>query len=99
VIYLDKQLRGELRESMVNPNVLSGSHNSLPVTEELIAAAIAGVVNSARAQGQSLDELTRLVLAEDQDLDWVTRQWLSEIVTEAWQDSSAIASEIAIEAV
>ncbi len=78
---------------MVNPNVLSGSHDSSPVTEELIAAAISGVVNSARAQGQSLDELTRLVLAEDQELDRMTRQWLSEIVAEAWQDSSGAATE------
>jgi hypothetical protein len=71
---------------MVNPNVLGDISNSAPVTEELIAAAIAGVVKSARAQGQSLDELTGLVLAEDQDLDGMTRQWLSEIVAEAWQD-------------
>jgi hypothetical protein len=78
---------------MVNPNVLSGSYDSSLVTEELIAAAIAGVVNSARAQGQSLDELTGLVLAEDQELDWVTRRWLSEIVAEAWQDSSEVATE------
>jgi hypothetical protein len=78
---------------MVNPNVLSGSYDSSPVTEELIAAVIAGVVNSARAQGQSLDELTVLVLAEDQDLDRMTRRWLSEIVAEAWQDSSEVAAE------
>lgn len=78
---------------MVNPNVLSSSYDSSPVTEALIAAAIAGVVNSARAQGQSLDELTGLVLAEDQDLDRITRRWLSEIVAEAWQDSSEVATE------
>ncbi len=94
MIYLDEQLWGEPKESMVNPSVLSGLHNRSPVTEELIAAAIAGVVNSARAQGQSLDELTRLVLAEDQDLDRVTRQWLSEIVAEAWQDLSEVAIEV-----
>jgi hypothetical protein len=94
VIYLDEQLWGEPQESMVNPNVLSGLHNRSPVTEELIAAAIAGVVNSARAQGQSLDELTGLVLAEDQDLDRVTRQWLSEIVAEAWQDLSEVVMEV-----
>jgi hypothetical protein len=94
VIYLDEQLWGEPKESMVNPSVLSGLHNRSPVTEELIAAAIAGVVNSARAQGQSLDELMRLVLAEDQDLDRVTRQWLSEIVAEAWQDLSEVAIEV-----
>jgi hypothetical protein len=94
VIYLDEQLWGEPKESMVNPSVLSGLHNRSPVTEELIAAAIAGVVNSARAQGQSLDELTRLVLAEDQDLNRMTRQWLSEIVAEAWQDLSEVAIEV-----
>jgi hypothetical protein len=56
------------------------------ITEELIAAAIAGVVNSARAEGQSLAHLTSLVLAEDPELDRMTRQWLSEIVAEAWQE-------------
>jgi hypothetical protein len=56
------------------------------ITEELIAAAIAGVVNSARAEGQSLADLTSLVLAEDPELDRMTRQWLSEIVAEAWQE-------------
>lgn len=72
---------------MDNPNALDSPHNSPPpVTEELIAAAIAGVVNAARTKGQSLDELKDLVLQEDQELDWGTRQWLSEIVAEAWQD-------------
>jgi hypothetical protein len=56
------------------------------ITEELIAAAIAGVVSNARAEGQSLADLTSLVLAEDPELDRVTRQWLSEIVAEAWQE-------------
>jgi hypothetical protein len=56
------------------------------ITEELIAAAIAGLVSSARAEGQSLADLTSLVLAEDPELDRVTRQWLSEIVAEAWQE-------------
>jgi hypothetical protein len=64
----------------------SGSQGS--ITEELIAAAIAGLVSSAHAQGESLDDLTRLVLAEDPELDQMTRQWLSEIVTEAWQELS-----------
>jgi hypothetical protein len=62
----------------------SGSQDA--ITEELIAAAIAGLISSAYAQGESLDDLTSLVLAEDPELDRMTRQWLSEIVTEAWQD-------------
>jgi hypothetical protein len=75
---------------MNHPSALetrSGSQGS--ITEELIAAAIAGLVSNAYAQGQSLDDLTLLVLAEDPELDQKTRQWLSDIVTEAWQDFSA----------
>jgi hypothetical protein len=72
---------------MNHPSALetrNGSQDS--ITEELIAAAIAGLVSNAYAQGQSLEDLTRLVLADDPELDRMTRQWLSEIVTEAWQD-------------
>jgi hypothetical protein len=56
-----------------------------PVNEEMIAVAIAGVVKFARSQGQSLDELTEEVLEEDPMLDRVQRQWLSQLVTQAWQ--------------
>jgi hypothetical protein len=72
---------------MNHPSALeprSGSQGS--ITEELIAAAIAGLISSAHSTGQSLEELTSLVLAEDPELDQMTRQWLSGIVTEAWQD-------------
>lgn len=55
-----------------------------PVNEELIAAAIAGVVQVARSQGQSLEEITAQVLAEDSLLNQSTRRWLSEVVTLAW---------------
>ena len=56
-----------------------------PVDEELVAAAIAGVIQIARSQGQSLDDLTAEVLAEDSLLDQAQRRWLSEIVTQAWK--------------
>lgn len=55
------------------------------VDEELIAAAIAGVIHVARAQGQSLDDLVAEVLADDALLDIRQRRWLSEIVAVAWQ--------------
>lgn len=55
------------------------------VDEELIAAAIAGVIHVARAQGQSLDDLMAEVLADDALLDIRQRRWLSEIVAVAWQ--------------
>lgn len=55
-----------------------------PVDEELVAAAIAGVIQLARCEGQSLDDLTAEVLQEDSLLDQVQRRWLSEIVAQAW---------------
>ncbi|HAG84460.1 MAG TPA: hypothetical protein DCL61_25720 [Cyanobacteria bacterium UBA12227] len=56
-----------------------------PVDEELVAAAIAGVIQIARQQGQSLDDLTAEVLEEDCLLDQAQRRWLSDIVTQAWE--------------
>ncbi|MBD0364085.1 MAG: hypothetical protein ICV55_15145 [Coleofasciculus sp. C3-bin4] len=56
-----------------------------PVDEELVAAAIAGVIQIARSQGQSLDDLTAEVLEEDSLLDQAQRRWLSDIVAQAWE--------------
>jgi hypothetical protein len=55
------------------------------VNEELIATAIAGVVKIARSKGQSLEDLTAEVLADDRVLDRETRRRLSDIVTQAWR--------------
>jgi hypothetical protein len=57
-----------------------------PVDEELVASAIAGVIRLARSQGQSLEDLTAEVLAEDTLLDKNARIWLSGIVAEAWDN-------------
>ena len=57
-----------------------------PVDEEMIAAVIAGIIRMARAQGQSLDDLTEEILAEDPILDQVQRRWLSQLLTNAWQN-------------
>jgi hypothetical protein len=59
-----------------------------PVDEELVAAAIAGVIRIVRAQGQSLEELTAEVLADDTLLDKQQRRWLSQVVTQAWDTIS-----------
>ncbi|MBW4645256.1 MAG: hypothetical protein KME23_20060 [Goleter apudmare HA4340-LM2] len=59
-----------------------------PVDEELVAAAIAGVVRIVRAQGQSLEELTAQVLADDSMLNQHQRRWLSQLVTQAWESFS-----------
>ncbi len=61
-----------------------------PVNEELVAAAIAGVIEIARQQGQSLEDLTTEVLADDSLLDYSQRLWLSEIVTDAWESLSIL---------
>lgn len=63
--------------------VIALRHN--PIDEELVAAAIAGVVKIARSQGQSLAQLTAEVLAEDGILDKVQRMWLSELIAQAWE--------------
>lgn len=55
------------------------------VSEELVAAAIVGVVMVARQEGRSLEELKAEVLADDQLLDKWKRRWLSEVVSDAWQ--------------
>ena len=57
-----------------------------PVDEELVAAVIAGVVKVVRNQGQSLDQLTTELLADDPMLDRQQRRWLSQLVAQAWED-------------
>ena len=59
-----------------------------PVDEELVAAAIAGVIQIVRAQGQSLEQLTAQVLADDSLLDLQQRCWLSDLVAQAWESFS-----------
>lgn len=59
-----------------------------PIDEELVAAAIAGVIKIVRAQGQSLEDLTAQVLADDSLLDLQQRRWLSQVVAQAWENFS-----------
>ncbi|MGD1920823.1 MAG: hypothetical protein ACFCAD_19245 [Pleurocapsa sp.] len=62
--------------------ILALRNNS--VNEEVVATAIAGVINIARQQGQSLEDLTASVLKDDCLLDLDRRKWLSELVAQAW---------------
>ena len=55
------------------------------INEEIIAQAIAGVVQMARQQGQSLEELTAKILQDDRVLDLERRKWLSQTIEQAWQ--------------
>ncbi|NET59783.1 MAG: hypothetical protein F6K47_27630 [Symploca sp. SIO2E6] len=72
-----------------NPQEIVNLHQK-PVNEELVATAIAGVIQIARQQGQSLEDLTAEVLADDSLLDYSQRRWLSEIVTDAWESLSIL---------
>ena len=54
------------------------------VNEEVVVSAIAGVVQIARNQGQSLDELTAGILQDDSLLELDRRKWLSELIAQAW---------------
>lgn len=56
------------------------------VSEELIAAAIAGVIQGARSNGQSLEDLMHEVLADDALLDGQQRRCLGEVVSVAWEN-------------
>lgn len=55
------------------------------VTEEIIAVAIAGVVQMARQQGRSLEDLQAEILQDDFILDIVQRRWLKELIIKAWE--------------
>ncbi len=59
-----------------------------PVDEEIVAAAIAGVIKISRSQGKSLDQLTAELLADDRLLDKEQRRWLSDVVTQTWKKLS-----------
>lgn len=54
------------------------------INEEVIATAIAGVVQMARQQGQSIEQLTESILQDDRVLDSERRQWLSQMIIQAW---------------
>lgn len=63
-----------------------------PVDEELVATAIAGVIQIVRAEGQSLEQLTAQVLADDSLLDRQQRHWLSTVVAQAWESFAEISA-------
>jgi hypothetical protein len=54
------------------------------VNEEIIARAIAGVVNIARQEGKTLEDIIAGVLQDDRLLDLDRRKWLSDLVVHAW---------------
>jgi hypothetical protein len=67
-----------------NTEKKSALKNSV-VNEEVIASAIAGVVQMARQQQQSLEQLTESILRDDRVLDPERRKWLSQMIIQAWK--------------
>lgn len=57
-----------------------------PINEEIVVAAIAGVIEIARSKDQSLEQLKAEILADDNLLDLAQRQWLSHTLEEAWHN-------------
>ena len=55
-----------------------------PISEELVASAIAGVIQIARIQQKSLEDLKAELLADDHLLSVEQRLWLSDLVIQAW---------------
>lgn len=56
-----------------------------PADPEILVKAIAGVVNVARHQGQTLEDLTAEVLSEDHLLDLHQRTRLKDWVVTVWE--------------
>ncbi len=59
---------------------------SEPVSPQLVAETIAFVIDTARNQGQTLEDLVKEILAEDQILEQPQRRWLSNIIIQAWKN-------------
>ncbi len=53
--------------------------------EELVAAAIAGVIQMSHSEGKSLEDVVAELLVDDSLLDLDQREWLIQIVSQAWQ--------------
>ena len=54
------------------------------ITAEITAIAIASVVQIARQQGKTLEDLEAEILEDHSILDRVQRHWLKELVTKTW---------------
>ena len=64
--------------------VLQNPSSDKAVSEAHIATAIIHVIESARSQGQSLDDVISELMADDALLDRKSRNLLGDILTQAW---------------
>jgi hypothetical protein len=63
------------------------------VSPQSVAEVIALVIDTARNQGQTLEDLVNEILAEDPILDQPQRRWLSNIIIQAWKNLPCATSE------
>ncbi|HEY9879997.1 MAG TPA: hypothetical protein V6D29_16200 [Leptolyngbyaceae cyanobacterium] len=70
--------------SFAQPTGYRNLEFAAPVTEDHVLAAIVGVIQAARQNGQSIEEVQAAVLADDALLEQPVRELLKDIVTEAW---------------
>lgn len=64
--------------------VLENSFSDKSVSEAHIATAILRVIETARSQGQSLDDVITELMVDDALLDPKSRHLLGDILTQAW---------------
>lgn len=65
-------------------SVLGSPSSGKSVSEAHIATAILNVIETARSQGQSLDDVITELMADDALLDSKSRHLLGDILTQAW---------------
>lgn len=66
--------------------VLESSSSAKSVSEAHIATAIIHVIETARSQGQSLDDIITELMVDDALLDPKSRHLLGDILTQAWNN-------------
>ena len=59
--------------------------NNKSINEDVVITAIAGVINIAREEGQSLEDLQQQILQDDLILDLLQRRWLKDFIAKAWE--------------
>lgn len=64
--------------------VLESSPSGTSVSEAHIATAILNVIETARSQGQTLDDVINELMTDDALLDSKSRHLLGDILTQAW---------------
>lgn len=65
-------------------SVLESSPSGNSVSEAHIATAILHVIETARSQGQTLDDVISELMTDDALLDPKSRHLLGDILTQAW---------------